>query len=453
MPRWNSLDLIPFPHESAFSILMRFAWRNAMRTASLYKMVTGKKYVGSSYFGTSESFYDLKLLINNKFFAETGWDICPQGFQDLCHATAKITYAFFSVILRVCPLCFGYGYHAIWHQLNSLKVCPLHGCQIIDYCSSCGHKLCTYSFSKEFFEDPYMCANCKGPIAGVEIRLEDHLDSQRYMSYFDEEFAAYATWARNARRGLASLRKIHSDYFGIHEYWKWLRVDVFMLQAANILVPLPNYSSEERRGITVIAWRQKMQSLSWDSNAHIADWKRRHKMTRTVYVATLNLLQKWIMQRLVDKKRFHSTLDFFEDRKINLDDWDSAHLAYILIRTFYENADNVTLLEVIAPVGLYFDWQSEFRLNSFQGREPRNGWRALFIGIFAFLYWTIEDKKRSRVLDLRKVRVNLNAVVPTYFIVESENVFCGGMLFPEIPGLPLMPFRQDKSLEYMLPRH
>lgn len=73
--------------------------------------------------------------------------------------------------VRVCPRCLAHGYHASIHDLTFLDRCPIHGCDLLDACASCGRGI---PFNPPL-HDPFTCG-CgealpveRGEIGDIEL--------------------------------------------------------------------------------------------------------------------------------------------------------------------------------------------------------------------------------------------------------------------------------------------
>lgn len=66
-------------------------------------------------------------------------------------------------------------------------------------------------------------------------------------------------------------------------------------------------------------------------------------------------------------------------------------------------------------VGLQFDFRSVTNLYTYQGREPRQAWRAIFVGVHACLYWTTERARKMGTLSLRSLPLRLDSMVAKIF--------------------------------------
>ncbi len=69
-----------------------------------------------------------------------------------------------SPYLRSCHICFGHGYHSVFHQITVIKKCPIHQTELtITVCKSCGSGDRYDSLNTSAIQmsnSPYTCAKC-----------------------------------------------------------------------------------------------------------------------------------------------------------------------------------------------------------------------------------------------------------------------------------------------------
>lgn len=214
-------DRIILPHESFFSITTYVAWRNSFSSADFYRLLSTSRNIYKSSFltpsgwasGISTNFgIDVKLL-NER-----------EGVENI----VKCCGHWFSVHLKICPICFENGFHTYWFQLIDFEYCPIHGCAIVSYCQSCGESLPGYHYSRKLFNSPYYCYRCGKPLSGAMPTLESLNEFRLHRDEIVRRFSVYQSWldgikekshtqCRNlesnlSRAGWFSLSRMNSDF-------------------------------------------------------------------------------------------------------------------------------------------------------------------------------------------------------------------------------------------------
>ncbi len=441
---WSGSDLTLLPWESSASILMRFAWRNALNPKDTKRIVCGKQL---SMF--SNSFLDLNWLTNNRLGRDFGWQFPSTEEISTLTIFKDFKKDFFSNKLRICPICMECGYHTFWHQMIFLRVCPLHSCQLVTSCCSCGAQLPEYRMHSNFIEKRYQCEFCFKPIPGAEVSLEKHLDFKDSVKNIQTAFQHCEDWCCAAQPYLSMLRSLLSERGGHSaQYGAWCKPDELIKGLVLHSSNEANLFARPTGEITVLTWRTRMVH----SNPH---WRRqgsrthdaRRSRTHLVYASTLRFLQKNLLVSLQNEpSACNRNLEVDEHKEIDVCAWPSLALAYHLMRGILEAHYYQTLADPIRVLGLHFDYLSGAQLYTFEGREPRLAWRAVFLGVFATLYWTVERARVTGRLQTRALRVRLDTSVPTALFVEDDNVLSGAVFFPKIPGLPLKPYKFGTTL-------
>lgn len=63
--------------------------------------------------------------------------------------------------LRFCRTCLVQGYQSIFHQIDALTHCLIHGDSILDRCTRCGAPTPRYALTKDVLSSPYRCPHCQ----------------------------------------------------------------------------------------------------------------------------------------------------------------------------------------------------------------------------------------------------------------------------------------------------
>lgn len=165
-------------------------------------------------------------------------------------------------------------------------------------------------------------------------------------------------------------------------------------------------------------------------------------MVRRVFWVTSRALQIWIMgQNEIALRNAKTEFEYKRDKTIDVSTWDAKELAFVLFRMILETNDQIFLNDAIKLQGFHLDLSPINWLYSFEHREPRLAYHAIFLAYYASLYWLVIRSKKQGWLDLRKIGFGISVTVAKYLFVEDGSTLCGGVVFPTVPGLPATPFR------------
>lgn len=162
--RLSGLDLTPLPFESSLSILWRLAWRNALSTKLLNRLL-GK----TQAYSARDGLFGRKWIDSKVLLAATGWEVPSTQEQEFCRTLGFCKDAWAASHVRYCPMCLGEGYHSFWHQFSGVDVCPVHHVLLSTTCSQCGSRTPILAFCKELFDRAYLCPQCHTPISGQPL--------------------------------------------------------------------------------------------------------------------------------------------------------------------------------------------------------------------------------------------------------------------------------------------
>jgi hypothetical protein len=431
---WAGIRLVPLQHESSFSALLRFAWQNVLDPRTMKQLLNGKRL---SLYG--DSFLKTAWLQQCGLETIANWNLPNIHECQLPEYLTNIGLTFFSRRLKVCPLCFGAGFHSIWHQLILLNYCPLHGCALIHNCEQCDTALGEYRFSKELFEHPYHCAACKSPIAGAETDLDALLNHRNEITS-DISFDAIAKWFGSAGDQLFLLQAIaESSLFnttGDRVGKRSILIDI-----AHVLHPFPKEFSwpTSASELTLLTWNIRSR-IADDTNImsnrrELARSNANRKMARAVYLVTIRKIQAWLLTLQSRPTLKNAFADFLTSSYLGFDLLDSATIAFVLFCNCFELSPQFFSTGKFRPHGFRFDHCPPFRLYAYSEREPRLAYYAIYFGIYAGLYWQVERARASG--KLADLRIDHLDSLLTKFLLESKDRVAGGVIFRTVPNLPL----------------
>lgn len=431
---WAGIRLVPLPHESSFSALLRFGWQNVLDARTMKQLLNGKRL---SLHG--DSFLNLTWLHQPGSQTIANWNLPTPCESELNETMKNFGSMFFSKRLKVCPLCFGAGFHSIWHQLTLLEYCPIHACKLIQNCQECDSIFGEYRFSAELFKVPYHCFTCKAPMVGVETDLEAIL-SQRAEIVCDNSFHGIEKWCKSACHELFILRAIlDSSSFALKD--SHYKRSTFAIDIAHALHPFPR----EFSGPT---YTPQLTLLSWNIRSRIAEetdyMENRREITKAnvnramakaIYKIVVAKIQLWLGTFLSQSTLEKAFDDFLSTKYAKIESLDSAAIAFILFRNCFELSPNWSSSKNFRPNNFRFDHSPPFKLYPYNEREPRLAYYAMYFGIYAGLYWSVERARARR--QLSEIRITDLDSLLTKFLLQSEQRVAGGVTFRTIPGMPL----------------
>ncbi|WP_408529257.1 TniQ family protein [Paraburkholderia nemoris] len=191
-------------HESVYSVLSRFAQRNALDFGTLRAVLGGRTArARDCRFYCSSA--DIEICLNG--LTGWGWRSHEVVLEPVC---AALVHSVWSPVLRYCPVCLEAGFHSAWYQAETLSCCPFHGCELVTFCQTCGAPTSIYGLSATLFGVPYSCWSCGGPVAGAEFDLSEHLSLRSDQSLIDSKLQALLYWFETATERFRCLNPTRS---------------------------------------------------------------------------------------------------------------------------------------------------------------------------------------------------------------------------------------------------
>lgn len=434
---FSGKDLGPLPFESLFSVLIRHAWRNRIRfveMVSIFKVVGAKRFSRSLY----SKFWNELHLIPPEFC----WEVHDFG-QRLADALSGLEDIFASKYLRICPLCFEEGYHSPIFQVLSLPTCPIHSVLLTETCCSCGKKLPQYKFSRELFDQPYICHSCGDYIAGTEIRIQNHLEFRPHFAEIFSRMAPYETWLDN----FTSFKPIFSepvlDLDGLRRLGIAADAEHKTLSLIHNLAPFPGATPLAAKSLGILTWKLKPTFLR-NTMAPGAHDRLRGQTAKLVYVTTLRMIKKWL---IASGHVSHDSEVLFDGRNpVSLAGWDAYQVAYLLMRNLLEMRNGASMRSSLTYGSVTFKHRNDHKLLSFQGREMKLQWRALLISYYAYLYGVVCEEWEQGVFNVKMPLYNIYNANYSGSFFDGDKNHVGYVIFEHIDGMPLFPF--DTKIDY-----
>lgn len=433
---WAGTDLGPLPFESSYSILARFAWRNATRLLELMEAIGVRVRPGRS------------LLINNslegKHLAQDfRWEIPSKMEAEIMNLFGEISETFFSDTLRICPACLENSFHTFWHQFLLIETCPLHSVHLRTSCVSCGELLPAYAFSNQLFYRPYTCKKCKLPLCGSSVRLDSHLNLRGCSDKIERSFTPLMSWARAAHGNIDFLKAAKKER------------DTFIFGAGSlsnvaflgeILVSDTAFPMRQigliRKRLVCLHWRIEMAEEPNSAEREKIKVREQNDLIYSVYCATMRNLRRWIFKDYFDTPDYHRELSYREGLVCieNLSDCVSAyHLTRISVEGHLPDALGAE--ETLRRP----QRQSISGSLAMLSNAPRLAWHAIFLATFASHYLLVQQHRKQGWIPLSKLAAPVDTLVPSV-ISPSGKIHAGRIIFPEVPNMPLGVFKLSKHL-------
>lgn len=151
-----------WPYESAFGLLQKFAWVNALSCCQIARHALFADYHWS--YGSTE------LVLGDWITRRHRAGRLPDGFP--LREGLLSHYAWFwserlgsTEAVRFCPVCLDSGYHSIFHQLSGIERCPIHDQMLLENCRHCGRATGTFSLRRGDSKTPFQCMYCEQPLS------------------------------------------------------------------------------------------------------------------------------------------------------------------------------------------------------------------------------------------------------------------------------------------------
>jgi len=429
--RWAGLDLGPMLHESMYSVLSRFAQRNALDFKALSAVLgRRRRRACDSRFYLSSA--DIEKCLNGL----TGWNWCSHEVV-LEPVASALIHSIWSPVLRYCPVCLEACFHSIWYQAETLSCCPFHGCELVTFCQACGAPTGTYGFSEALFGAPYSCWSCRGPVAGAEFDLSEHLLLRSDLFLIDARLQAVLQWFEAATKRFRCLNPTSS--YALPRALPGCDARYLLRHLMCVVQPFSG-DPHTRGNITVLTWYVKTDCTSYSDRLTFKrqGWAR-YGHAQGAYRATLRLLRRAINTEVggVDSA---VSLTVTGRSVSGLFEIHPYVLAYLLLRFVFERRRTWK-----------FDWRSDIAAIS---DEPiatgqigeqlgRRCVRAVVLGAYVGILALVKRAQASGELTLDALCVAIDALA--YLCIRKcEGADCGFVVFPRVPWLPTGSLRTDR---------
>lgn len=323
--------------------------------------------------------------------------------------------------LRICPMCFGLGYHSVCHQFHALAKCPIHQQLLVSECHACG---APFPFAESSFQSLHRtaaCAHCGMPLAPHVASLRAFTyPPQSTLARVSEVSQLWTDWVRGlAEGGLAWA------YLRDWAVWAelWLQdVGAHCCDMLTVVAGNPGIEGWTTKG-GYCAWRlselepQTRDMVLADAAIHAAYWTVRQRVE-------VRLLRSYRLQRGVTWGAMPATID----------ESSLAYAAYLLWRQIIEGRQAPQLpFDGWEPSHLHIPARAMLTTWS---RMSESMWRtslsAMYCSCFA---WLASGREAGEQLG------GNGAMAATAMIVqipcertEARASRGGVVLFPRVPG-------------------
>lgn len=162
---WN--DIFLAQHDSPWCIVEKAAWLSVKRPIDVVQCVAKGHVTASACAANHKNAYvDTQWLHVNRPRSRR-LPSRTELHEGLVHAMDErcgtqqlgfVAHAMLSPRLKVCHTCLALGYHSIVHQIEGLRICPIHESLLSETCLHCNRSL--RSFSAGGTSSPFACNGC-----------------------------------------------------------------------------------------------------------------------------------------------------------------------------------------------------------------------------------------------------------------------------------------------------
>lgn len=163
---WNGV--FEATYDSSWCYVEKVSWLNACKSRTVLQYVSNCNFNPSlSSWGAPYSYVDTAWLYVGKPRAPTlparttFCDDLARGIDERSGASALrgLPSLLFNTRLRVCHACLSEGYHSVVHQIEGLRICPIHELPLSTECPNCCRGLGDFSARRS--GDPFQCSGCR----------------------------------------------------------------------------------------------------------------------------------------------------------------------------------------------------------------------------------------------------------------------------------------------------
>lgn len=147
------------PHESIWSVLLRFSALNVIPARVLSKEFF--TYTSFADFNIWEAF-SVNRINHERFKNALGVEDDQYELLDIGRLK-KSNLLELETSIKYCPKCIEHYYHSVYFQLLSLERCPIHHIKLRDKCPNCSRYIEPRIRSRTI-KQPFYCSHCRKPL-------------------------------------------------------------------------------------------------------------------------------------------------------------------------------------------------------------------------------------------------------------------------------------------------
>lgn len=418
--RLTGLGYFPLRDESTFSSLMRLGWLNIFNRREIADYCIGPEMAVPNF----ANFTPPKWLRSEQALRSLGWTL-PNNLEQRIHKQFASEYyvAWNFHRLKFCPLCMEGLYHAVWFQLRRLQRCPVHDCQLVEICMSCGAQSPSYSFDSSVFNTPYLCSNCCNPFSGAPPSIDAHEVIRETSSLFENAFVDYRAWLE--RVDLKRYYRLWPERDG-NGWSGWCDVGSIKEHYFNYVSEMPSEIAPiSRSDLVVLGWRTRMFDDDESDYRGSSIYDNGDEMIRVLQVF-LRYMKPWVFEGISEDKQQSIRDQYHESASINPQNFDVRQLTYLIV----EHSHNWYFGPRKGQLG---------RMCSWRNRIPKVAYCAYLYGIYSGIYHSLHKLRRCGATTWLPTNwFCIDDYLIAICTVSSDGVHSGRIVFPEVTGMPML---------------
>jgi hypothetical protein len=260
-------------YDSSWCLVEKLSWLNVRKPLDLIRLIA-PNHVSLSSRSSDEhgSYIDTGWLEAGKPRAPTlpaRTELCEELVRAIedrsgVQALGFIAPAVLSSRLRGCHTCLAQGYHSVVHQVDGLRICPIHETPLSDACPHCGGNLGLFSArgsSAQFRCDACGVSFLKDGLLkplGDEIRLGEQTRIKPFLDWMVQASATgvhWPFWSPHWRFRESNSRSLRLTTFQSSLFWCLHKVQPWHLADEYFVAPAAGLELVEiEQGNQLCAW-------------------------------------------------------------------------------------------------------------------------------------------------------------------------------------------------------
>lgn len=308
---------------------------------------------------------------------------------------------------RYCPTCLAVGYHATYFQIGALRECPLHRIPLQNNCPCCSRRLPVIKLCVGWFDQPFYCPFCAGPLAPLSPKIANYFGSDHLLKKWGEIWKPLDHW-------LALVLDQNCAFSYLREWalsYRYSNIDepqVLSFNALQAIVPLDspmlNFKSMPFEAIAL-------------GDMNLYPYEAKTISAPLALDAYLTVRERIEIDELSDRPERlpYQTEHLHLPTNLPVND-----LAYIWWRSFLEGKESRGLMEDKTP--LHTLHLPKTFLPNMWSRIPERLWELIFYKLYLSARELILEKQHAQV-NLKQENINRYMVyVPSCFSCTGINM-------------------------------